>query len=401
MRIAVISHAYPTFTGGNAGEFVHGLASALVGLGHEVYAVIPWDDGMKGHQQMDGVQLRPYQAQDQISYGKASNVYVHSPRLAVGISLVRGFAKLCQVVKEHDIDIIHAHWAIPMGFVGGLTKVITNTPLIITMHGRDVYTNPEAGFIVPTLWYVKPFLRFSFRQADRLIAVSLDCYNHARRAGAPEEKMEVIYNGVNIDRFFPSSKGIAQVRRRYGIAPGAKLLLSVRSLTFRKGLDVLIRAMPHILEAEPAVTALLVGDGPERERLVSLRNELGLQDKVIFAGRVPNAELAPYENACDLFVIPSREEGFGVAAAEAMACGKPVVGTTAGGLVETIENNQTGLLVEPDNVEQLAEAIIRVLKDKSLATRLGRNARHKVETDFNWVNVARRTVELYESVLDA
>lgn len=397
----MVSHAYPTFDGGNAGEFVHGLASALVSLGHKVYAVIPWDSSMRDARLMDGVRLEPYQARDAISYGKASNVYVRSPQLAVAVSLLRGLLKLRQIVKEREVDVIHAHWAIPMGFVAGLAKAMTGTPLVITMHGRDVYVNPEAGFIVPTLWYVKPFLQFSFRQADCLIAVSRDCYGHAQRAGALEGKMEIIYNGANVRRFFPSQAGTAQVRQRYGISPEAKLLLSVRSLTFRKGLDVLIRAMPHILEVEPAAVVLLVGDGPERRRLIALRDELGLSDKVIFAGRVPNTELPPYENACDLFVIPSREEGFGVAAAEAMACGKPIVGTTAGGLVETIEDNHTGLLVEPDNVEQLAEAIIRVLQDEPLASQLGNNARRKIETDFNWANVAHRTVELYEDVLHA
>jgi glycosyltransferase involved in cell wall biosynthesis len=401
MRIAMVSHAYPTFDGGNAGEFVHGLASALVSLGHEVYAVIPWDPGMKNARLMDGVHLEPYHARDSVSYGRASDAYIRHPRLAVVLSLSRGLIKLRQVVKEQEIDIMHAHWAIPMGSVAGLVKGISGIPLVITMHGRDVYVNPEAGFIVPTLWYVKPFLHFAFRQANRLVAVSQDCYSHAQRAGAPEEKMVVIYNGANVSRFFPSQEGTVQVRQHYGIAPEAKLLLSVRSLTFRKGLDVLIQAMLHILGAEPATVALLVGDGPEREHLMTLRDELGLSDKIIFAGHVPNAELPPYENACDLFVIPSREEGFGVAAAEAMACGKPIVGTTAGGLVETIEDNHTGLLVEPDNVKQLAEAIICILKDRELATRLGDNARRKIETDFNWLNVARQTVSLYESLLYA
>ncbi|MCD4738715.1 MAG: glycosyltransferase, partial [Anaerolineae bacterium] len=189
MRIAIISHAYPTFDGGNAGEFVHGLASALVNLGHEVYAIIPWDPSMGARRLMDGVHLEPYQAHDSVSYGRASNAYIRNPRLTVAFSLFRGLIKLCQVVKKREIDIIHAHWAIPMGFVAGLTKAMTGVPLVITMHGRDVYVNSEAGFIVPTLWYVKPFLQFSFRQANRLIAVSQDCYGHAQRAGAPEVKM--------------------------------------------------------------------------------------------------------------------------------------------------------------------------------------------------------------------
>lgn len=401
VRIAMVSHAYPTFDGGNAGEFVHGLASALVSLGHKVYAVVPWEVSMRKARLMDGVYLEPYQAQDAISYGKASNAYVRSPRLAVALSLLHGLFKLRQVIEEREIDIIHAHWAIPMGFVAGLVKAVTGRPLVITMHGRDVYVKPKDGYIVPTLWYVKPFLRFAFHQADRLVAVSQDCYLHAQLAGAPSRKIQVIYNGTDLGRFFPSKKGVMEIRQRYGISPSAKLVLSVRALLFRKGLDVLIHAMAHVVQIEPEAVLLLVGEGPERENLIALRDELGLQNQVVLAGHIPNSELAPYENACDLFVIPSRQEAFGIAAVEAMACAKPVIGTNVGGLAEVIDDCQTGLLVEPDDVEQLSEAMVRVLQDESLASQLGKNAWRKVETDFNWVNVARRTVELYESVLNA
>jgi len=402
MRVVMVSHAYPTFSGGNAGEFVHGLASALVGLGHEVYAVIPWEPSIEeSGSLMDGVRLVPYRASDRISYGNASNAYVRHPRLAVALSLFSAWAKLYQVIRAHQVDIIHAHWVVPMGFVASLAKLATNIPLVITMHGRDVYFKPEDGYIVPGLWYVKPFLRFAFRRADRLIAVSQDCHNHARLAGAPAEKMQVVYNGTDLKRFFPSEDGTRDLRRRYRIAPDAKLVLSVRSLLFRKGLDVLVRAMPRVLEFEPTALLLLVGEGPERENLIALRDGLGLQDKVLFAGHVPNAELTPYVNACDLFVIPSRQESFGIAAIEAMACGRPVIGTAVGGLNEIIDDCRTGMLVEPDNVQHLADAIIRVLANRELAASLGRNALRKVEADYGWRNIASITVDTYRQVLDS
>lgn len=399
LRIAMISHVYPTFSGGYKGEFVHGLASALVRLGHDVVAVIPLEAGMKNRRLMDGVHLEPYYAPDSVSYGRASDAYIRYPRPAVALSLFSGLLKLHQVIRRQKIDILHAHWAIPMGFVASVAKVITGVPVVITMHGRDIRVNPSINSTVPTLWYVKPFLKFAFHRADRLITVSHDYGQHAQHVGAPPEKLQIICNGVNSNHFFPSAESVAEVRQRYGITAQAKVLLSVGSLDFHKGFDVLIRAMPRILEVEPEAVLLIVGEGPERERLTSLQAKLGIENKVIFAGRVPNTQLPPYENACDLFVMPSREESFGIAAVEAMACGKPVIGTTAGGLAETIDNGQTGLVVEPDNVEQLASVAIRILKDKSLATRLGNNARYKVETDFNWTNVARRTVTLYEDIL--
>jgi N-acetyl-alpha-D-glucosaminyl L-malate synthase BshA len=397
----MVSHAYPTFDGGSKGAFVHGLASAMVSLGHEVYAVIPWHAGMRGSRLMDGVSLVPYRAYDSVSYGQASNSYIRYPRLEVALSLLGSVFTLYQVTREQKIDIIHAHWAVPMGFVAGLVKAATSVPLVITMHGRDIRVNPEIGSNVPALWYIKPFLRFAFRQADRLITVSHSYRDYAQNAGAPSEKIEIVYNGTDTSRFFPSEEGVAEIRKCHGLSPDSKLLLFVGDLAFHKGLDVLLRAMPYVLTSEPTAVALIVGEGPRYNDLLTLRNALGMQDKCIFVGRVPNAELPPYDNACDVFVMPSRDESFGVAAVEAMACGKPVVGAAVGGLVEIIEDNQNGLLVEKDNVEQLAGAIIRVLKDRSLASRLGGNARRRVETTFNWANVVRETVELYKDVLQA
>lgn len=373
----------------------------MVSQGHEVYAVIPWHSGMQDSCLMDGVRLEPYYTRDSVSYGQASNAYIRYPRPEVAFSLLQGLFKLRQVVKERNIDIMHAHWAVPMGFVASLVRTITGVPLVVTLHGRDIRINPETGSNVPMLWYIKPFLRFTFQQADRLIVVSRSYRDYAQRAGASLEKIRVVYNGTDVDRFFPSEAGVMEIRKRHNVSLNSKLLLFVGDLAFHKGLDVFIRAIPRILECDPTVMALVVGEGSERDNLLALCDELGLQDRVIFVGRIANAELPPYENSCDLFVMPSRDESFGVAVIEAMACGKPVVGTAVGGLVETIKDNQTGLLVEPDNVGQLAETIVRVLMDESLASRLGANARREIETAFSWVTVAQHTVDLYKEVLYA
>lgn len=398
LRIAMASHAYPYLERTHAGQFVHELASTLVDLGHEVHSVVP-APAQDCADVMDGVRLVFYRARDRVSYGRADNGYVRSPKAAVALSLGRAVLRLCQVVEEHEIDVIHAHWAIPMGFVGALVKRATGTPLMITTHGRDVYVNPEAGAIVPTLWYVRPFLKFALRQADSVIAVSRDCRHYAVEAGAPPERVTVIYNGVDTTRFFPREVNGTEIRSQLDVSPATRLILFVGSLTAYKGVDTLLRAMTEIVVAEPEAVAMIVGDGPEREALTAMRDALGLEDRVIFLGSVPNLELATYENGCDVFVLPSRRESFGIAAVEAMACGKPVVGTRAGGLVEVIEDNKTGLLVEPDNVSQLAEAIVRVLTEQGLATRLGESALRKVESDFNWLEVARQTTSLYREVL--
>jgi N-acetyl-alpha-D-glucosaminyl L-malate synthase BshA len=307
--------------------------------------------------------------------------------------------KLSQVVREHNIDVIHAHWAVPMGFVSSIVKLVTDKPLVITTHGRDVYVDPEAGAIVPELWYVRPFLRFALRRANRVISVSQDCRRHAIAAGAPSDRIRVIYNGVDAKRFSPR-KSNKHIRQVLGVSDSAQLVLFVGSLRRYKGVDVLIRAMSRVVESEPSAVAVIIGNGPQKEKLIALRDLLGLQKAVIFAGLVPNSEIVSYQNECDVFLLPSRRESFGIAAVEAMACAKPVIGTKVGGLKEVIEGGRTGVLVEPGNYLQLARAIIQVLEDKSYARRLGENGRRKVEAEFDWKKIARRTLSLYSEVLE-
>jgi N-acetyl-alpha-D-glucosaminyl L-malate synthase BshA len=349
---------------------------------------------------MNGVHLEYYQASDRVSYGRASNEYIRTPKLSVALSLARATVKLCHIVRERDIDVIHAHWAVPMGFVASVVKAAADRPLVITTHGRDVYVDPEAGAIVPKLWYVRPFLRFALKTADRVIAVSQDCRRQALAAGAPSGKVSVVHNGLDARRFSPNGANSADIRQLLGVPERAGLILFVGYLRPDKGVDALIRAMPYVLNGEPSSMAVIVGSGPEKPKLLALRESLGLQEVVIFAGQVPNSKLPVFYNACDLFVLPSRRESFGIAAVEAMACAKPVVAAAVGGLREVINHGETGLLIEPDNPQHLAAAILRILGDDALAQRLGASARRKVEAEFDWVSVANRTVALYREALE-
>jgi glycosyltransferase involved in cell wall biosynthesis len=124
-----------------------------------------------------------------------------------------------------------------------------------------------------------------------------------------------------------------------------------------------------------------------------------MQEAVTFAGSVPNSELADYHAACNLLVLPSRRESFGIAALEAMACARPVIGARVGGIREIIDDRETGLLVDREDPQQLAASILRILGDDALARRLGSKARRKVEADFDWASVGRRTAALYREVL--
>jgi phosphatidyl-myo-inositol dimannoside synthase len=170
-------------------------------------------------------------------------------------------------------------------------------------------------------------------------------------------------------------------------------VLTVGRLVERKGHDTMLRALPRVIRQVPNVVYLIVGSGPYESRLRSLARELELEDNVVFCGHVPDDELVAYYHACDVFAMISRElpgdtEGFGIVFMEAAACAKPTVGGRSGGVPDAIVDGETGFLVAPTAPEQVADAIVRIGRDRSLARRLGEMGRVRVYDSFRYGDIA-------------
>ena len=167
---------------------------------------------------------------------------------------------------------------------------------------------------------------------------------------------------------------------------------------------MVMRGLARLHARGEDVIYLIVGRGREEARLRELASELGLEDRVAFAGYVPDGDLPRYYRVCDLFVMPNRVtqgtalegdiEGFGISFLEANACGKPVIGGRSGGAIEAVEEGVVGVLVDPESEEEIAAAIGTLLEDRSLARRLGENGRRRVEDAFDWRYLARQVEEI-------
>ncbi len=162
---------------------------------------------------------------------------------------------------------------------------------------------------------------------------------------------------------------------------------------------MLLRAFARVVEKEPDLTLTLVGDGPLRKGHETLAQELGLNGSISFLGWKDRAEVGDLLRQCDLFVLPSRSEPFGIVIIEAMACGKPVVASAVGGIPEIIQQGENGILVEPDDPAALADAIIRVLEDEGLRSRIGRNGVETVRKSFRCEHNGARYERLFETLL--
>ena len=247
--------------------------------------------------------------------------------------------------------------------------------------------------------------RLALQQADRVLAISRFAATLAEKAGVVPERIDIVHPGCDTDAFRPMAPRIELRRRLLGSRPGP-VVLTVGNLVARKGFDMVIRALPRLRQIIPGVTYLIVGAGPHRDELESLAVATGVQDNVVFAGMIPHKEVPDVYALCDVFAMPSREqldqcdvEGFGLVFLEASACGKPVVGGRSGGVPEAIEDDVTGLLVNPHEPDEIAGTLARLLSDTDLAKRLGQEGRKRVVRDFGCARVGDRVHGILESIL--
>jgi glycosyltransferase involved in cell wall biosynthesis len=214
--------------------------------------------------------------------------------------------------------------------------------------------------------------------------------------GAPAARVRIIPSAIDPGRLVPCL-GRERLRAQEQVASETPLLLTIAALVRRKGLDVLLGALADLAREAGAPRLWIAGSGPEREALERRTRSLGLEGRVRFLGQREDA--ADLLAACDVFVLPSRREGLGVAALEAMAAGRPVVATRVGGLGHAVVPGRTGLLVPPDDTAALADAIRQLLHDPELRARLGAEGPRRVAEGFLAGQMVEAYGSLYEEVL--
>ena len=227
------------------------------------------------------------------------------------------------------------------------------------------------------------------KRMDRVIAVSRSSAEETKRVfNVSEDKLRVVYNGIDANLF----------RKREDVKKEPNSLIVVANTRDRKkGILYLLEALP-LLKGKVRLTIVDRG-APNNEYAPSLVKEYGLKEMVTFTGHLSAEELARRYSAAEIAVTPSTYEGFGLPAAEAMACSVPVVATTTGALPEVVKNGQTGILVPPRDPYALASTIKRLLSDEPLRRRMGAAGRERVKKYFTWEQTAKATLEVYQEVL--
>ena len=293
-----------------------------------------------------------------------------------------------KIHRAFPFDIIHAHVALPDGYGALLLNKFYRKPLIVTIHGLDVMTTIHRN---TGSW---ENVKRVFGMATRVICVSTALKGLCLQVNdADETKFRVIPNGFSPGKGFHDHTFL---KEKYN---GKLILLTVGYLIKRKAHEYVVRALQDIIKRIPNLVYLIVGEGPEEDHLKRLVDQLELNDYVEFCGRKDHHTVMEYMSICDLFVMPSWNEAFGVVYLEAMAHGKPVIACRGQGIEDVIADGETGLLVKPKDLESLKEAMIRLLADRRLAEDMGRKGKRVVLRDFTWEKSAQKLLEIYKEAL--
>ncbi len=290
-----------------------------------------------------------------------------------------------------DADILHFHLPYPLADV---------SHLLARPHGRVVaWWHSEIVKPKQLSRLYRPLLKRFLHRTDRIIVAAPQLVDKSPFLSQFREKCRVIPIGIDTERFRMTAQieeKIRQIRERCG----SEIVLFVGRLIYYKGVDFLIQAMAD--GARRNTTLLVVGEGPLRPGLEAAVREKGLQDRVLFLGKVPDDELTGYFHACDLFVLPSvaNSEAFGIVQLEAMACGKPVISTDLPTGVPFVNlHGRTGLIVPPADSPALAGAMAALLDNRTLAARYGETGRQRVQSEFTVNVMVKRVLELYRDVM--
>jgi glycosyltransferase involved in cell wall biosynthesis len=296
--------------------------------------------------------------------------------------------QLLWFLRRRRIDIVNLHYPHDNYVYFALCRRLLPIRLVTSIHGRDAFDRER-----PKQTYSRAF-RFILQSSD-LIVLPSDVYKEKLLEAFPgaRERTVFIHNGIDPVQFH------AQARRD---EPGrrGRYILCVAELQEYKAIDVLLRAAQPLLVADPALTLVLAGGGPLRAELEALASTLGIRSQTMFLGTQGAPEIARLMHGCEMLVLPSRMEPFGIVLIEAMACRTPVVATNVGGIPEIIEHERTGILAEPENPQALTVAIRRLLDDATFSRTIGENGFRKVMERFCATHNGAAYLTAFRSVLE-
>jgi len=406
MRLAYFVWEYPPRLIGGLGTYAAEITRKFAEQGHEVIVFTMNEEdklltkeevakGIQVHRPMvaDASNIFPVFVDEELRrWGKGFKFF--SDVLTYNVLSANKYVN--EVCKDLECDIIVSHdWL--SAIAGSISKQNTSLPFVQHFHSTEYGRSGGGGSST-----IKNLEYSVAQQADLVITVSYSMREELNFLKYPAQKVRVVWNGVDekkcdISRY-PKAKR-DEWREKLGISEKDKVILFTGRLTWVKGVDSLIRAMPAILAKLPNTKLVLLGRGEMYDELKTMVAQLGVSNDVIFINKwVDESERLLMYASANLVCAPSRYEPFGIVSLEAMSMKKPVL-VGYGGLREAVIEGQHGLYCDPNNPQNIAEQALKMLMNEEMAKRFGENGRRRVEEYFTWDKVARDTIALYETLL--
>lgn len=311
---------------------------------------------------------------------KKEGIYVHS--VSRGRFRLPAAGKIRSLLADGRIELVHVNEA----------HALTAAWMALPNGHPPLVVSRRVGFALRSGWLAQA----RYRRADAILAISQWVAEQAAASGAPREKMRVVYEGVEMPAL-PGTAARAAARKRWSLETSDIVLGCVGVLERDKGHEWVIRALPQLRSEFPNCKLLIAGEGEYRKELTALATELNCKDRVIFAGFL--RDVATVYEAIDIFVFPSLFEGLGTSLLSAMSYAIPSITFFGCALGEIVENGVSGIQVEAKNVQAIAEAAARILREPVLGNRLAEAGRARIKKQFSAEQMVENTLAVYEQLI--
>ncbi|MEJ4113337.1 glycosyltransferase family 4 protein [Corynebacterium kroppenstedtii] len=290
--------------------------------------------------------------------------------------------RMQDIIRAWSIDTVWFGSSTPLGVMASAARRAGARKIVASTHGHEI-----GWSMIPV---ARQVLRLIGSRVDTLTYVSQYARRRTQRAFGPNPQWVSLQPGIDLSRFSPHSAARDRIRREYGL-DRVPVVACISRIVPRKGQDMLVEALPRIRQRIPQVKLLIVGPGTGRESLMARASALGVGDALVTTGPVPFDALPDYYRCADVFAMPVRTvgggldvEGLGIVFLEAQACGIPVVAGNGGGAPETVLDSETGLVVNGRKLDEIADAVTRLLADPTWAATMGDKGRRHIESEWSW-----------------
>jgi len=375
MKIAMlVPYFFPHF--GGTEKYVKDLSVEMISRGHEVTIIsnnVPKEAGAPKEEVMDGIKVKRL---DPVSF-------------QFNLKMLDGF------------DIVHTHCP-AFGFTRAVRNRLKNTPHIVTYHCDTTMSEKMFGVKMPK-WVIKGVESMTNAYARWILPKVDDIINTTESYASTSPVMKKLpHHAVPIGMHFELFDKSREMQNISEATRDRKQVLFLGRLAANKGIDYLVRAIPLVLKEVPDAKFMICGEGEEKPHVEEFIDSIGVRDHIKFMGKVNLDQMVELYSNSAMFVFPSinRLEAFGIVQLESMSCYTPVVASNIPGVNNVMDVNESGLLVEPRDVEGLAKAIVKILKDPELAKSMGQRGRQLVETKYNWKTIGDQIENIYKKAIE-